>query len=120
MEMINAVALMGLPEVAKGAMELLKEAMNLVSYLYGPDVCDLKELHKAGFGEELVESVDYVLCDPPYNATCQSELEHISHDMLGRNAVEHFCALVKKLIKPGGHSHVFCSALQFALRWGRI
>lgn len=45
--------------------------------------------------------------------TCQSELENRSHDKFEQNDKKDLCGPAKKLIKPGGHGHVFFGTSAF-------
>lgn len=65
LEVMNPAATMIMSEEVKQAMEMLRETMNLVHYIYGADFRDFAELHKTGAKEELAESVDLRLCDHP-------------------------------------------------------
>lgn len=54
-------------------MDVLREAMNSVCYFYDIDFCDPEERQEAVAGEELADSVDIVVCKPPYYVIRQSE-----------------------------------------------
>lgn len=49
--------------------------------------------------------------------THESELENTSCDEFEPHDINHFCELDKLLINPGGHGHVFFSALQLFSCW---
>lgn len=102
---------MNFSEDAKQATEVLCEGINSVCLIYDADFGDFHELYEAGAGEELAKSVDFQLCDPPYNERRKSELENTGLDMFEPNDIEDFCDLAIKLIKPAGHGHLFCFLL---------
>lgn len=82
---------------------------------------DLAELLKAGTGEELADSVGFLLCNPSYNVRRHGESEDTSQEVLGPTDMDSLCNQLKTFIASGGHGHAFCSALQFSSWWrGRV
>lgn len=79
-EVTNQVAIMDLSGDAKQAMEMLTDSMNWVCYIYDAYFWDLKELHEASAGGELVSSVGFLLWNPLYNVTSQKTLVNTVHD----------------------------------------
>lgn len=67
LQLTNAATWIDSAEEAELATEVLGKAINSVCYVFGGAFRDDKELHKAGVGKELEESVDLLICDPPYN-----------------------------------------------------
>lgn len=65
---------LNLLEEAKRAIQLLSEAVNSVCYIYDTDFRSNEELHETGIREGVVETVDSLLCDAPYNVRRQCEL----------------------------------------------
>lgn len=96
------------------------EEMNSVCYIYDDKLCDREKPHEAGTGKELVESVGSRLCEPPQNMSHHVKFENKSHDEFQPDNTDHFFDFAKKLTKPGGNDHVFCSALHFYLLWRRF
>lgn len=66
---------MDFSEETKCSIDVLSEAMKSVFYMFQVDFLDLEELHETGNEGKPSESVDFQLCDNPYNVTCQGELE---------------------------------------------
>lgn len=44
--------------------DVLSEALNVACHIYDADFLDRGELHEASTGEEPVDAVHFVLCDP--------------------------------------------------------
>lgn len=55
-----------------------------------------------------------------HNVGSSSELVNTNHDVFGLNYIGSHCNLVKTLIKPGVHGHMFCSALHFFCWWQTV
>lgn len=87
---------MDLLEDVKRAMEVLSDAKNLVCYKYDADFRNLEGFHVASSGEELAESVDVLLSDPPYNVGHLSELEDTSYIVSRPNDMEDSYDLAKR------------------------
>lgn len=115
LEVTNAATSLDLSEEVRRANKLLSETMNSVCYIHDTDSRDLEELRETGGGEEVAESLNFLLCNPFYNIRRQSQLENTSHDVFGPNDMEDLYILAKTLIKTSGRIHVLCSALQFLL-----
>lgn len=56
-------------------MPVLIKASSSVFYLYGVNFWDLEELREVLLAEELAESTEALLYDPPHNMNFQRELE---------------------------------------------
>lgn len=63
--MVYAEASMDSSEETNRTLEGYTEVMSSVRYIYTTDIRDLEKLHKADCREELEESADIELCDPP-------------------------------------------------------
>lgn len=118
-ELTNAATQMDLSKEIKVITEVLSRAMDSVYYIYHADFDNFEKYHKDGAGEELAESVDFLLCDPLYNTRCQSELEDTSHNVFEQNDMDDLCKLAEKSVKPGSHGHAYCSLLQPFSEWRR-
>ncbi len=64
-------------------------------------------------------SVQFILTDPPYNVRRERGRFNADHDQLSKKDCKEFAHLVYRLLKPGGHMVLFCSALQFST-WHKI
>lgn len=71
-EVTDSAAKIDLSEEAMRAMMVSSEAMNSVCYLCNAFCCDLEELHDTGTVEEVVETIELLLCEPPYNVKRRS------------------------------------------------
>lgn len=76
------------------------------------DVVKKPELH---IGESLVESVDSILTDLPYNVRQVQKDDNSGPDGPTRNNLVHVVRFRKAVMKPGSHRHIFCSTLQLRL-----
>lgn len=83
-------------------------------YISDADFRDDEDLQKTGAGEELAESVNFLLRNPSCNVRRQNKLKNPSHDLFGPNEMEDFRDLAKKMTRPGGHGHVSCFVLPFS------
>lgn len=70
--------------------------------IYDANLRDVAELYKAGAGEELANSLHYILCGPPYNVERYRELENPSHVEFGLNDADDLCKPAETLMKCGG------------------
>lgn len=107
LETTDAAVSMYLSLEMKGTMDVLSKVMKSVFRIYDAYLRDFEELQNAGAGEELAESVEFLLGDPFYNFRCQSELENKSHDVFEPNDMDDLGNLANKLIKPDGHENGF-------------
>lgn len=65
LEMSDAATTMDWSKEAKRAMQLLSDEINSVSFIYDADLRHLEELHSSGAGEDLAESMYFLLCNHP-------------------------------------------------------
>lgn len=98
---------------------MLTEEMNLVFYTFDADFRSFEEGHKAGVGEEVAETVCFLLCDPHYKVRRQRELKNIGRDVLEPKDIDDFHDLPKILVVPAGRGFLFCSALHYSLWYQR-
>lgn len=55
-------------------MKGLSEATNSFWNFYDASFCDIEEIYEAGVGEELMKSVNVLLCGSSHNVTRESEM----------------------------------------------
>lgn len=106
-KMNDPAAMQDLLEATERALEVLGELMNSALYMHDADFRDFEELYEVGAGEEVAESLYFLLCDPSYDVRRQSELEDRSHDLFEPSDMEDFCDLAKTLTELGIYGHVF-------------
>lgn len=97
-------------EKTKQAMEVLIEGITFVCNMYDADFGDSEELYGADVFEELEVCIDFLLCDPPFNLRCYSELENTGHHIFRPHSVNDLFTISKTLVHPGGHGNFLFNA----------
>lgn len=92
-----------LSEEPKQAISVMAEAINSVCFMYYADLRHLKKLYEADTGQELTESVNFLLYDSFYNLSSHGKVNTLSHEVFGTFNIKAFCPPAKTLIKPGSH-----------------
>lgn len=69
--------------------------------------------HELTRGEFWLDSVEFLLSDPPYNDLDGYEDGNYGHDVLIPFDKEDSAALCMAVMKPGPHGHLFCFIQQF-------
>ena len=64
-------------------------------------------------GVNLINNVDLVLTDPPYNIRKEGGRENSSHDSFSEKDMKDLVDICEQVLKPGGHGIIFCSFSQF-------
>lgn len=82
--------------------------------LYTEDFRNLHEMHEILCGDNLVGSVDPLLCGPQYNSHCQQDLQNSYQYMPNVKDMDAFCDFVEYVLKRGGRGHISSSTVQFA------
>lgn len=91
---------MDLSAETKPAIEMLIKAITSVSYIFDSHICDLENVHEAGGKKELLESIDLLPYDSPYNVKRQSGPENLTHDVFGTSDMNAFWKMAKKMLNP--------------------
>lgn len=99
----------------KQEIDLLNETMKFVNYIYGNNFLDIVERHDDGAREEIVDGLDFLLCNPSSNVKHRSESESIRQDVFGPNEIDDFCDMEMKLTKPDCNCPVFVWISNFTL-----
>lgn len=112
LEMTEAAASDGLWKEVKRAMYLLTEAMSTVCYICNADGRDFEELYEPGSREEIVLSMDFLVCSSAYNLSCSNESEKEINYLFAPNDTKDFSYMAATSIKSIVQSHVFYITLQ--------
>lgn len=64
-------------------------------------------------GEDMLEGMQAVICDPQYNTCRISERLNSEHFWLSVQDMRHFIELLSAVMYLGAHAHLFRSALHF-------
>lgn len=66
----------------------------------------------------IFKGVQAVMCDPPYSTRQIAEPLNLQHSRLGLQDMRDFVQFLFVLMDLGAHGLLFCSALQFKMRYG--
>lgn len=69
--------------------------------------------------ESMLAFVNLVLIDPPYNVRRSRHDDNSEYDLLKSEDIAEVVELCARKMRPKGHDHLFCSALQFN-QWHRV
>lgn len=98
---------------AKAAEEVLLQAMKpfctIIRCGFEEVIDDLLQNE----GMEVEGEVSLLLTDPPYNCRNEKDRPNSSYDVLTDEQMVLASEMASKLLAPGGHGHMFCSAYQF-------
>lgn len=89
--------------------------MAILCSIYDVDLTNLADEHGLVVGEDLSGKVDIVLTDAPDNIRGDRNDAHVEYDVFDSSGMEDMAKVLREVMKPGAHWHVFCSAIQFAL-----
>lgn len=64
-------------------------------------------------GMEVDKSVSLLITDPPYNTRNEQDIFNSTYDVLSEEKMVVVAEIEAKVLNPGGHVHLFCSAYQF-------
>lgn len=113
----NAAESLHLLQEAGAAQEALLEAMRTVCCVYTEDFQKLHKTQKLQGCKDLGESVDFSLCNSPYNFCRRQDLQNSDHDVFNTNYTDLFCDFAEFVQMRRGHGLVFCFTIQFASWW---
>lgn len=102
-------------EPTQRAYEALLQSMqdSGVCSVYNKPVDELADAHSEAQGEELEGTVQLFMTDPPYNLRRELEKDNSDYDYLDRTGMKKTVKTARFVVRPGGHIHMFCAALQF-------
>lgn len=89
--------------------------MASVRFIYGVGFKALTEEYKIGVGGNLSWRADLVLAEPSYNVRRAQNDDHTNYDVLESNDMKDMARVLRDMMKPVAHAHVFCSALKSIL-----
>lgn len=75
-------------------------------------------MHGLQRGKALGESVELLLCGPPYNGHRQRNLQKCNHDVIDAKDMNAFCYLAKYVIQRGGMKTSFVQQYKWTLGSG--
>lgn len=64
--------------------------------------------------------MDFLLADAPYTALRNRKDAHAGYKVFHSNDMKDMVRVSEDVMTPWAHEHVFCSALQFSLRYTAI
>lgn len=103
-----------LDEAGQKAFSLLRTAMRPYCAVYACSFNELEQNHEEqAEGETILEGVDLILTDPPYNTRRELNQERSDYDCLTQSDMDDVVDVIHRLLVPGGHFHIFCSGMQF-------
>ena len=96
-------------------LDPLEEFMSGFAKLYCCSYEDLPETHKLMGLEDLSNSVQLLLTDPPYNVRRNRGFDDSAYDSISFEQMKQVATTAGNLLREGGHGIIFCSYDQFAL-----
>lgn len=69
--------------------------------------------HEVSQGTYLLRSVDLTRGDTLYNVQSGREKVNSHHDVLNPDGMADAVSLRERVLRPGTHDHLYCSALEF-------
>lgn len=76
--------------------------------------------YKLTHGEYLLDLVELVLNDPAYGVRSGLEDAHFHYEVVTLVGMADAVALFKRIVRPGAHFYLFCSALLFGQWYRRL
>ena len=64
-------------------------------------------------GHSLIDSVDLVLTDAPYNTRSDLNCANSEYDVFTATDIANFVGVTDATLRTGGHAIIFCSCRQF-------
>lgn len=120
MDEIETAASSSLREEGKTGMSRhIKEMVSACS-ISEVNLKTLAEEPKFGAGDDLSGKVELVLADPPYNVRIYVNDDHSEHNLFELIDMKQIARVLREIIRPGAHWHVFCPALQAALWYNAL
>lgn len=80
---------------------------------HNADSRELLDEHGLIHGELLLDCVCSLLSDPPYNIRSGHKDDNSHYGVQTLEGMEDAVDLGKRVMRPGSHAHLFCSALRF-------
>ena len=99
----------------RDALKNVCRAMKKYARTYSCTFPELSQEDISSCSEKILEGVQLVLCDPPYNYRRENNLPNSTHDNLSKSDMNDCVREISQMLREGGHAFVFCSALQFKL-----
>lgn len=75
------------------------------------------EKYEVSIGENLSGIVEFVVLYTPYNFYRDLNAESSKHDVFTSKDIKKMARCLSGILKPGTHGHIFCSTLQFVVRY---
>lgn len=105
-----------LNEHAKAHVTTLSKSMQPYVRMHSGSFTDLIEIDDTLYtGQSIVENVQLVLSDPPYNVRRQSGSANSDYDFLSKDEMKDCVDHIADLLRPGGHVILFCTVQQFTI-----
>lgn len=98
----------------------LIKAVAFLCSIYCVNFKTLVEEVTPSFEEDRSKKVYFVLADPPYIGRMDQKVDHAECDVFGLKDMEDTSKVLGDVINPERYRHVFCSDLQFYLRYNVI
>lgn len=96
------------------AMKNLRETLYTVCSFHDVYFLDLVDKHESRPGKVLLDSVCLILRDPSYNVLRDREDANYQYDVSNLDSLAGKAARCKRMMTPGAHVRLVCSALQLA------
>lgn len=102
------------------AQKAFLQAATTMCCVHNDDFQNKHERRKLQGDKGLPESINILMCNPPYDVSCQQALQNSDHDVFNGKDEEAFCKFTEKVLKRGVHGLISRFTIQVSASWRQL